>query len=449
MKHIAVRQVELNHVNVGIARVFKDTLARYRAACKYICNVVETEWESISVYETSKAKLTFVEQLIHHTKDNQDPKYQDFDTLFCKFPSYYRRSAINFAVGAVSSYHTRLEEYQDRRYHAISNGKKFREKAPKLQSETKACPTLYRKESFRDDGKNIFIKVYIRNTWDWVEVSMPSRDRKDLSQKISIAKKVSAPTLTYKYHRFYLVFSLQYPFVEFPTTPLKEQKILAVDLGVNNAAVCSVMNYSGTILAREFDPFHCERDRLDHTLNRLQRVYRESRTGQSLSAIYTKLDGQKDNYTKQVCHWICSIAIKYNVYGVVIEYLGKMKGKWKKDRIHHWCKARIRDMLKGMLLRNGIRTFQINPKNTSALAFDGSGPVERDKNNYSMCTFTSGKRYHCDLSASYNIGARYFLRAIEKSMSETAWSELTAKVPEFPRRTDYTLATLLAVSALV
>lgn len=450
MDNIAVCHVELNHVNIGVARVLKDTLARYRGVCKYIGEVVDKEWDVLSQCKNAKGQLTCVEKLIHHTKQNPVPKYADFDTLFYKYPSYYRRSAINFVVGAVSSYRTRLEDYNERRYNAISNGKRFREKAPKLQLETGACPTLYRKSTFQDDGETIQIKVHIRNTWDWIQVSMPMRDRKSLNEKISAAEKVSAPTLEYEYHKFYLVFPVQYGFVKFPDTPLQEQKILAVDLGINNAAVCSVMDYNGTILAREFSPFTCEKDHLDHTINRIRRVQRKSGIGQELSAIYTKLEGQKDNYVKQVCHWICSLALKYHVYGVVIEHLGKMKGRWRKDRIHHWCKAKIRDMLKGMLLRHGIRTFQINPKNTSALAFDGSGQVIRDKNNFSMCTFAkTGKRYHCDLSASYNIGARYFLRAIEKSMSEKAWSELTAKVPEFPKRTSYTLATLRAVSAIV
>ena len=36
---------------------------------------------------------------------------------------------------------------------------------------------------------------------------------------------------------------------------------------------------------------------------------------------------------------------------------------------------------------------------------DGSGEVEREEKNYSMCKFGNGKKYHCDLSASYNIGA--------------------------------------------
>ncbi|WP_249315659.1 transposase [Bacillus sp. FJAT-49711] len=53
----------------------------------------------------------------------------------------------------------------------------------------------------------------------------------------------------------------------------------------------------------------------------------------------------------------------------------------------------------------GIRMTRVNPRNTSALAYDGSGKVKRnDKKDLS--TFTTGKVYHADLSASYNIAAR-------------------------------------------
>ena len=73
-------------------------------------------------------------------------------------------------------------------------------------------------------------------------------------------------------------------------------------------------------------------------------------------------------------------------------------------------------------------------RGTSAYAFDGSGKVTRDRDNYSMCTFTSGKRYHCDLSASYNIGARYWIREILKSLPVTEGSLLEAEVPSVKRR---------------
>lgn len=95
-----------------------------------------------------------------------------------------------------------------------------------------------------------------------------------------------------------------------------------------------------------------------------------------------------------------------------------------------------------MLFRCGIRAFQINPRNTSKLAFDGSGEVRRDKKNYSLCTFSTGKRYANDLNASYNIGARYFIRAYQKAIPAKEWSELVAKVPGLSTRTLGTLSTL-------
>ena len=94
-----------------------------------------------------------------------------------------------------------------------------------------------------------------------------------------------------------------------------------------------------------------------------------------------------------------------------------------------------------------MRIRHICAWNTSALAFDGSGKVKRDEDNYSMCTFTTGKRYHCDLSASYNIGARYFIREILKSLPAKARLGIEAKVPQCTKRTTCTLATLLSLNA--
>lgn len=75
------------------------------------------------------------------------------------------------------------------------------------------------------------------------------------------------------------------------------------------------------------------------------------------------------------------------------------------------------------------------------------GEVARDKDNASLCTFASGKRYNCDLSASYNIGARYFIRELLKPLPETARRLLEAKVPSTAKRTTCTLSTLIDLGA--
>jgi putative transposase len=44
------------------------------------------------------------------------------------------------------------------------------------------------------------------------------------------------------------------------------------------------------------------------------------------------------------------------------------------------------------------------------LAYDGSDQVKRDKKNYALATFSSGKKYNCDRNGSYNIAARGWLK---------------------------------------
>ena len=97
--------------------------------------------------------------------------------------------------------------------------------------------------------------------------------------------------------------------------------------------------------------------------------------------------------------------------------------------------------------RLGKRISRICAWGTSKLAYDGSGEVERDEKNYSLCKFKTGKKYHCDLSASYNIGARYFIREILKSLSVTSRLDMEAKVPSCSKRTTCTLATLISLNA--
>ena len=92
----------------------------------------------------------------------------------------------------------------------------------------------------------------------------------------------------------------------------------------------------------------------------------------------------------------------------------------------------------------GMRISRVNARNTSALAYDGSGKVERNHKK-DLATFNTGKVYHADLSASYNIAGRYFIRVYQKSMSEKAWLSLQAKVPVLAKRTFQTLSSFISL----
>ena len=439
-----IRKTELNHMSYGQRRVFAQTLALYRSACGYIGNVVLAHWDSLEALPSAKKRINAVEALIHKTTDNPDPEHPDFDRLYYKFPSYLRRAAISYAIGQVSSYQTRLAAWEEEKHAAMSAGKRFRKKPPRLSFETNAFPVLYRGQSYKQDGRRVQIKVFIRRTWDWVTVGMPQRDLRSLIKAAADPSlgKMESPTLVYAYHRYCLYFPFQVKTGKFGELPPDEQIILGVDLGINHGAVCSAVDAWGSVHSRAFDPFEKERRAIGCVLTRI-RVIQKKSGPQRLSRLYTKLACLKDNYVRQLARWIVNQAVSAHAYGIVLEHLGRMKGRGRhRDRIHHWCKCRIRDFVKSMALRAHIRVFLINPRNTSALAYDGSGKVIRDMSDFSKCTFQTGKRYDCDLSASYNIAARYFLRAMEKSMSSEAWTRLRAEIPELGKRTACTLSTL-------
>lgn len=149
---------------------------------------------------------------------------------------------------------------------------------------------------------------------------------------------------------------------------------------------------------------------------------------------------------------IVKFAKEHNCDVVVFEYLDKMrvpKGFWgaKKLRfkLRYWRKTAIQNKVEEMAHYVGMRISRVNARNTSALAYDGSGKLERNHKK-DLAIFSTGKVYHADLSASYNIAARYFIRAYQKSMSKKSWLSLQAKVPVLTKRTSQTLSSFISLT---
>lgn len=134
---------------------------------------------------------------------------------------------------------------------------------------------------------------------------------------------------------------------------------------------------------------------------------------------------------------------------IVFEFLkttGKIHGS-KKQRLSLWRKRDIQKRVETMAYRYGIRVSYICAVNTSRLAFDGSGKVLRGRDagftTNKLCEFQNEKVYNCDLSASKNIGARYFIRVLLKSTPAKELLSVQAKVLGLDRRTNCVLATLI------
>ena len=153
--------------------------------------------------------------------------------------------------------------------------------------------------------------------------------------------------------------------------------------------------------------------------------------------------------------FIVETAILFGAFVIVFEHLetrGKKRGgRSKRQRIHHWRAQYVQETVTNKAHRLGIRISRINAWGTSRLAFDGSGTVTRGKDagftTNAMCCFQNGKTYNCDLNASYNIGARYLIREILKSLPVKERLHIEANVPQCCKRSTCTLSTLISLNA--
>ena len=421
MKITSSYGVELRKQNIPI----RQTLDVYRSAVSYLTEIYEQVWEELERILETKKRFNEAEHLIHTTKKNQ--ARFDFDIRFPKMPSYLRRAAIQHALGSISSYKTRMGMWEKS---GQIGGK------PKLVHENHAMPVFYRDVMYRENenGKDAaYLKLYDGHDWKWFHVRLSHTDMEYLRKNWS-GKKASAPTLERRHRKYFLRFSYTEDVI-LTKVPIREQIICSVDLGINTDAVCTIMRSDGTILGRKFIDFLSEKDRMYRVLGRISRFQRKHGSVQVKSrwAYAKRLNTELG---RKIAGAVTGYAEENHVDVIVFEYLeikGKISGR-KKQKLHLWKKRDIQKRCEHQAHRRGMRISRICAWNTSRLAYDGSGTVVRDPGNHSLCTFQNGKRYNCDLSASYNIGARYFIRELLKPLPATERSLLEAKVPSVKRR---------------
>ena len=439
MQIYSTYSVKIKHYN----SIFKDTIVVYRRAVDYFVEVCIENWDVINAFK-GQNKLTHIETITHATKEHPNPLY-DFDRKFYKMPSYLRRGAINEAIGKVSSYKSNLANWE------VADPKS-RGKEPSVPKAGYVYPCMYRDNMYEQtDTYEARIKVFIRNTWDWLTVQLKKSDVDYITRHCASRKKC-APTLQKRGREWFLDF----PFEEKVTlrdTAINDQIAIAVDLGINNACICSVMNSEGTIFARKFLRLTKEQDSLSHSVNRIKKVQQH---GNRLTPrLWAAAKGINNHIAVETAQFIVSCAQLYDADVIVFEHLdtrGKKHGSTK-QKLQLWRSQYVQKIVANKAHRLGIRISHVNAWGTSRLTFDGSGCVlrgkEADLGSYSVCKFTNGKVYNCDLSASYNIGSRYFVREILKSLPERERLALEAEVPQAAKRSTCTLSTLISLNAVL
>ena len=414
----------INNTN-KLRHIVANTLALYNSALNYVCDVVLKHYDEIKELNNLEGRM-YLEHLIHNTKNNI-AKY-DFDSIYYKLPCYLLRDIESKAIGHIFSYKSNLDNYKKERYNKISNGKKFKKREPSL-SKCNLLPSFYKGNMYKMISDNkIALKIYEDNDWKYEEFKLKKNDLKYINK---INGKRYNPEIKIIGKKIYIKFTFEIEDLKLQDKELNKRIICGVDLGVNNDATISIMNYEGTILGRHFINTN-NKDLMNHLLNKKRKIQRNSGNYKYLRNLHinNKINSINENIVNHTVNQIIKICLSYGVDVIVFENLRHKFKRAKRSfraRLHRWRKIAIYNKAYEMAHRNGIRVSTVNPNGTSRYAYDGSGEVERDNDNYSICKFISGKIYNCDLSASYNIAARYYIRETLKPLDVNSRSELETK----------------------
>lgn len=429
--------------------IFNQTIEVYRAAVNYLMDIVSLHYDMLAAAEPTvsatvqQVRQGIVEHLVHSTRENT-AVYPAFDKRFYKFPSYLRRDAIMTAIGKIFAYRAWITNWE-------ADGRKG--KRPFLNRNQDVMPCFYRKNTFLQDGTRISIKLYNGSDWVWHEVRIRPSDFRYVLEQMTDWKE-SAPVLAKRNRRYELRFAYTAAKSRFPKfqKDKDEDTVLGVDLGINTDAICSVVHADGTVTGQKFLNCPVEKDRMYTLLNAVRKAQQHG--SRKNHRLWRFINNYNETISIRTAAGIVNFANEHHVQVIVMEYLhisGKKRGS-KKQRLTMWRKRDIQHRIEAMASRYGIRVSYVCAVNTSRLAYDGSGKVSRGEDGgfstYELCRFQNGKVYNCDLSASKNIGARYFIRVLLKSTPAKELLSIQAKVPELCKRTSCVLATLINFHAM-
>lgn len=182
--------------------------------------------------------LRELEKLTILSRTGEIPKnYLDMD-----LPTYFRRSAINQAIGAVRSYMNLLDSYEK------DENKKGKE--PSKTTEFNCSPVFYQ-GMYKDLTRtSVKLKLWNGYKWDWFQTKLKGRDFDERLESMS-------PTL---------VINSQYVMMHLPVReivddvrPVKERmqdedlKVCGISFSnTDNLAVCTVLDKNGDFFKSKF-----------------------------------------------------------------------------------------------------------------------------------------------------------------------------------------------------
>jgi putative transposase len=386
---------------------------------------------------STKEALTALETLTHATSKNQSPVVP-LTEIAPGIPAYFRRAAINAAIGSARAFYSSLNKWRLRKEkheaRPARKGKKkpFTERPPVPPRTWNKSVPLYAGMWKERSGSSILLKVWTGTCWSWIKVRTSGRDVPD-------GFEMGSPTLVRKGQQWWLHTPIEKTF----TAPQKiaeqiittETKICAIDLNLNEQlAVCTVQTVEGTILATRF--IGGGREIAGFRKQLLGRIARNrSKTGiiaegeQDNADLWRKIRNADEQMAHLVSTRIVQFAAEQGASILVFEHLGNLKpekgkySRWGNTKRAFWMKGRIFNFAKYKAWNRGIITSKVNPRNTSRACHRCHALIVRYARGQPESGYTPGTplclcpgchmRGNADRNASLVIGQRLIARSQE------------------------------------
>ena len=301
-----------------------------------------------------------------------------------------------------------------------------RQRSIRFRGASPPC-TVGKWSGFDEDFTVAAIKLWDGREWLWHDIPIRSaRNRHRLGT-------IQSPMLVANRQ-----CHLSVPVAMKPKSLPDADRVCAVDIGINTLATASIVSSHGTVVARKF--FHPAAD-IDRRNRRGTRI--RGKTA-SLSkgfcrGLYHKARHINEQIAQVTSRQLVDFALEHGANVIVLENLKGWRPKAGakrsslRQRFHGWLHRRLADRLEAKLAEAGGRVVYVYARGTSSWAFDGSGKLKRDPKQYELATFTTGKRYHCDLNASYNIAARYWASKLQLTRRKDGQLSEDGNSPGKPR----------------
>ena len=406
---------------------FAANAALFNQVCVFYFKVIAAHEKILDL--SNKEALTALEKLTHTTQSNSTP-LMPLSEIQDDIPAYFRRAAINAALGSARSFYSHRSRWQKAKEKAEAKGKRFHERPPVPPRTWNKSVSLYAGMWKERSENSIVLKVWTGTCWSWVKVRVTGRE-------LPTHADIGSPQLIRKGNQWYLHTPIERQFkspgkIEKQITENAQTKICAVDLNLGeHIAVCTIQTVEGSTLATQFigggqRVSGFRKKQLGCIARNRKKTGIIAKDEQDNAYLWKKIRNTDEQVAHLVSNRIVQFAREHEATILVFEHLGNLKptkGKYSKrgnEKRAYWMKGRIFKYAKYKAYNAGILTSRVNPRNTSRECARCHSLIARYSEGQPAEGYTMGAplafckccemRGHADRNASLVIGQRLVTR---------------------------------------